>query len=75
VAPRETCLERLARRAESPSVSDGRASVFADFCAHWEPVRELCETEHLVLDTTAPVSDNIARAAARLETWPAELTG
>ena len=62
--------ERLRRRAIEGSVSDGRLEIFDDFLAKWEPVTELDETEHLVVDTESSLDDNVAHLRATLPTWP-----
>jgi hypothetical protein len=49
--PREVAMERLRERAKSRSVSDGRAEIYDDFAARWEPVTELTADEWLQLDT------------------------
>ena len=36
-------MARLERRAQGPSVSDGRAEIFDDFAAKFEPASELGE--------------------------------
>jgi predicted kinase len=72
-APREVCRERLRRRAAERSVSDGRLEIFDDFCARFEPVRELPPRELLVLDTTRPVEESLAEVRARLAVWPSGL--
>lgn len=69
-APRDVCLERLARREAAPSVSDGRAGIFDDFCARFEPIAELPPTEHFTVDTTAPAEATMAALDAVVDTWP-----
>lgn len=54
VAPREVCRQRLRKRAQGPSISDGRAEIFDDFVRSYEAVNELAATEHLRIDTSAP---------------------
>jgi aminoglycoside phosphotransferase family enzyme/predicted kinase len=68
--PREVARARLAQRAKSESVSDGRLEVFDDFCARFEPVGELAEPEHVVLDSTQPLEDTLACARGHVATWP-----
>ena len=67
----EVLKERLRRRAREAGVSDGRLEILDEFLSGWEPVDELSETEHLVLDTTGD-ADAVLRH--RLATWPAGLT-
>lgn len=56
----EVCRQRLARRAESASVSDGRLAIFDDFVARFEPVDELGPDEHLVVDTAKDLDSTLA---------------
>jgi predicted kinase len=51
-APAEVYSARLAERAKSSSVSDGRPEIMAAFAQSFEPVTELPTSEHLSLDTT-----------------------
>lgn len=73
-APRAVCLERLGRRAEAPSVSDGRREIFDDFARRWEPVSELAASQHIVIDTVQPVDETTERLRDQLPTWPPGLT-
>ncbi|HEX7668598.1 MAG TPA: AAA family ATPase, partial [Polyangiaceae bacterium] len=57
----QDCRKRLAERARSASVSDGRAEIFDQFVAKFEPVTELPAADHLVVDTTLPIENNVAR--------------
>jgi aminoglycoside phosphotransferase family enzyme/predicted kinase len=50
-APVEVSRARLAERVKGPSESDGRSEIFGDFLARWEPITELADGEHVVLDT------------------------
>jgi uncharacterized protein len=50
--PEHVARERLGQRARAPSVSDGRLEIFDDFVARYEPVKELPQAEHWVLDTS-----------------------
>ena len=61
---------RLAERATSASVSDGRLEVLDDFVARFEPVTELGPGEHLVLDASAGLDAELASVRARVATWP-----
>lgn len=67
------CRARLRERARQASVSDGRLEIFDDFVARWEPVDELPAGEHLVIDTTGPLADNLVVLRNALQTWPAGL--
>ncbi len=64
------CRARLARRERGESVSDGRLAVFDAFLASFEPVVELVRDEHVVLDTSRPVDEAMARVRACVDTWP-----
>ena len=70
VADAEVCRARLWERERAGSVSDGRLSIFDAFRARFEPVTELCPTEHIVLDTSRPVQESLRVLRARLDTWP-----
>jgi len=70
----EVARERLVRREQETSVSDGRLAIFDAFCARVEPPHELTSAELLVLDTERAVGDSLAVLADRLRTWPSGLT-
>jgi aminoglycoside phosphotransferase family enzyme/predicted kinase len=53
VAPLEVCRQRLAKREQGPSTSDGRSEIFDDFVRSYEPVDELTGAEHQRIDSTA----------------------
>jgi aminoglycoside phosphotransferase family enzyme/predicted kinase len=59
--PPEVCRARLAERALAPSESDGRAQIFDDFALHYEPISELSEREHVVLDTSGTPAESLVR--------------
>jgi aminoglycoside phosphotransferase family enzyme/predicted kinase len=63
---RELCLDRLARRAAKPNVSDGRAEIFDQFMSNFDVIDEFPASEHLVLDTALPLEENLQRARAAL---------
>ena len=69
-ADHEVCRARLRERARSRSVSDGRVEIFDAFVAKWEPVEELPPHDHLVLDTTRPIADNLEHLRHSIATWP-----
>lgn len=71
----DECRKRLAERAQSETVSDGRAEIFGEFAASFEPVTELSPDEHLVVDTTLPVDRNVARLRDELPAWPEGFNG
>jgi aminoglycoside phosphotransferase family enzyme/predicted kinase len=58
-APSDIVRERLRQRDKEPSVSDARAEFLDDFVASWEPVDELDPSEHLVLDTSGSIEENV----------------
>jgi len=74
-AEREVCRSRLEERAKTASVSDGRLAIFEDFWARFEPIAELPASEHLVLETTRPLPDNLELLRARISSWPRGLEG
>jgi aminoglycoside phosphotransferase family enzyme/predicted kinase len=59
--PPELCRQRLRERASGPSISDGRAEIFDEFANAYEPVLELDAREHVVLDSSGPVGESVAR--------------
>jgi aminoglycoside phosphotransferase family enzyme/predicted kinase len=63
---RETTRARLAERARSPSVSDGRIDVLDAFANSFEPIEELPATEHLTVDTSRPIAETMARIRERI---------
>jgi uncharacterized protein len=71
----EVCRQRLAAREGQQTVSDGRLAIFDAFCARYEPPVELQADEHLVLDTTKPIEENVETLRQSLETWPRGLVG
>lgn len=52
---------RRAERALAPSESDGRAQIFDDFALRYEPISELSEREHVVLDTSDTPAESLVR--------------
>ncbi len=69
-APAQVCRERLSRRAVEAGVSDARADLFDDFVARWEPVDELTESEHVVLDTSRSMAANVELLRSHMAPWP-----
>lgn len=69
-ADHEICRRRLVERQLHQGVSDGRLEIFDDFVARWEPITELSDDEHLVLDTCQPLEANLERLGRRIPTWP-----
>lgn len=74
-ADRNTCLERLKRRARERLVSDGRVAIFQDFVDRWEEVVELDPSQHLRIDTSLPLEHNMCDLRARISMWPPGLRG
>jgi aminoglycoside phosphotransferase family enzyme/predicted kinase len=74
-ATRDACRHRLEERESVRGPSDGRLAIFDDFAARWEPVVEVPASEHVVLDTTRPVSESLEAVRARVATWPLGLVG
>ncbi len=72
-APPRLCRRRLEERQRAGGVSDGRLEIFDDFAAGWQNVRELPAEEHHVLDTAAPLEENIHRMRPHLPALPAAL--
>jgi aminoglycoside phosphotransferase family enzyme/predicted kinase len=70
-APDDVLRARLAERAKSPSLSDGRLEVFDAFRARYEPVEEMPAFEHVRIDTSLPLRADHARLA-RLVREPTE---
>lgn len=66
----EVSRRRLREREQADSVSDGRAEILDEVAAAWEPVDELDDDSHLVVDTTQPLDQNIAALRRQLPTWP-----
>lgn len=74
-AEADVCRQRLHRRAKERGVSDGRLEIFDDFVARYEPVAELAEDEHLVLDTGRPLVENERLLARSIPGWPEGFEG
>ncbi len=66
--------ERLRERARHASVSDGRLEIFDDFVARWQAIDEIPVGEHLVLDTSQSIDDNLAAIGEIVRTWPPGLS-
>ena len=64
---REALVTRLRKRAQGPSVSDGREEILDDFVRRFEPLAEVAPDELLSLDTEQPLSSNLERCLQRLE--------
>jgi hypothetical protein len=68
------CRERLRRREQEASVSDGRLAIFDAFLARMVPAAELPAAERLVLDTDLPLEHTLAALDEHLRSWPPGLT-
>lgn len=73
-APHDVLRERLRQREQGETVSDGRLEIFDDFVASWEHVDELPAAEHVLIDTTLSIEENLETLRARLPMWPEGLT-
>ena len=69
------CRARLLEREGKDIVSDGRLSIFDDFCARFEPMTELDRREHVVVDTLRPFEENLSVLRESLDTWPVGFSG
>ena len=63
VAPHELLRERLATRAQAPSISDGRLDLLAPFASRFEPVDELPAECHLRVDTSQSFAATLSQLA------------
>ena len=66
---------RLLRREKETGVSDGRVAIEADFRARFEPMTELRDEDHLVVETTRELATTLAEVRERVQTWPRGLVG
>jgi len=65
-APVALCRERLRKRAQGPSISDGRAEIFDAFVQSYEPVDELSREQHFRIDTSGDADAVQAQIVALL---------
>lgn len=73
-AAEEIIHQRLRERAVSANVPvQAWRDIAADFRAKWEPVDELREREHIVLDTGKELAENVEQLEALLPAWPIAL--
>lgn len=71
VAPPSVCRERLVTRDRAGNdVSDATPAVYEAFLAGFEPIVELCPTEHVRIDTSTGVDHALDQARRVIETWP-----
>ena len=74
-AANELLRDRLQARERERGVSDGRLAIFDAFVAGWEPVVEIPEEEHVVLDTGVELAETERVLRERLPVWPRGFTG
>ncbi len=59
--------ERLARRLELGSVSDGRWEIFLPQKERFEVVNEVAEAQHIIVDTSSSIEENASRIISKLQ--------
>ncbi|MDB4992685.1 MAG: hypothetical protein JWM74_117, partial [Myxococcaceae bacterium] len=70
-APDDVCRARLGARAGGRGVvSDGRVELFDEFKRSFETIDELSPSEHVVVDTTQPLSETTEDVRRRVPSWP-----
>jgi len=76
-APRDVCFSRLEKREREGSVSDGRRAIWDDFMRSVEPIvpGEMTEHEHILVDTTKSVTENLHALKNHIGTWPRGFAG
>ncbi len=75
-APAAVCKARLVERERHPGgASDARVAIFEDFAKEWQPVTELPEAEHAIIDTSCDEAETLREIRARIATWPRGLEG
>ena len=57
--------ERLAQRLKQGSVSDGRWEIYELQKGQFDPVVEVLETSHVIIDTSPPVEENVRQILNR----------
>jgi predicted kinase len=67
----ETARTRLEER-DRAGADSGWSDLYALYARHYEPVDELGDSEHLVVDGTRPVEEILQAVSARLEALEAE---
>ncbi len=65
--PRNVALARLRERAQGPSISDGRAELYDQFAASFEPIDEVGPSQLLRLDTSLPEAEQLELLRTRLD--------
>ncbi len=66
VAPEGVIRQRLEKRFERSSISDGRWAIYEPQKKQLEPVTEVGAQKHVIIDTSLPVEENAARVLERL---------
>ncbi len=61
-----TALSRLQERSRAAHVSDGNAAVYNEFVSSWQPVKELADSEHLIVNTVLPLEQNLEFLSDRI---------
>lgn len=69
-ATAEETRARLRHRATEAHVSDARVELFDEFAKRFEPIDEFGPEEHIVADTSRPVTETLRQVGARLPAWP-----
>lgn len=75
VAPIDECQQRLQARDPATSVSDATPEILAAFAAGYEPINEMCSTEHVRIDTSGSLDTAVEHARREVATWPHGLVG
>ncbi len=66
-----TARTRLAARDAAPDEHAGWRAIYDAYLARWEPPEDdVAPDEHIVVDTTRPLDENLAAIAACLPVWP-----
>ena len=65
-----TARRRLAARDAAPDRHGGWRAIYDAYLARWEPPGDdVAPGEHIVVDTTRPIDENLAAIAARIPSW------
>lgn len=57
--------KRLSAREKRPGISDARVKHLKDFTSHFEPLDNIREDLHIVVDTTIPIEESLLRILSR----------
>jgi aminoglycoside phosphotransferase family enzyme/predicted kinase len=63
----KTIKQRLARRLEEGSTSDGRWEIYPSQKRAFEPVAEVSPQKHAIIDTSKPVAENIRQVLDKIK--------